>query len=109
VQPDRFTTEDLIQQAQNLQRQLFAAHAGLADAEVIGTAGGGLVRVTMTAAGEVRSVHIDRKAFDPDDIRKLEALIVAAMHDATDAIRTVADDVIRPLGEAVARFQRPGQ
>ena len=50
--------QQLMKQAQKMQQQLAAAQAELAEAEVTGTAGGGLVTVTMTASGEFRSVKI---------------------------------------------------
>ena len=58
----------LMQQAQKMQQQLAEAQAALAEAVVTGTAGGGLVSVTMTGGGEVTAVHIDTKAVDTDDL-----------------------------------------
>jgi DNA-binding protein YbaB len=48
-----------------LQQSLAKAQAELAETEVSGTAGGGLVTVTMTASGEFRSVKIDSKPSTP--------------------------------------------
>ena len=54
----------------------------LANAEVHGQAGGGLVQVTMKGSGEVVAVSIDPKVVDPDDVETLQDLIVGAMADA---------------------------
>jgi DNA-binding YbaB/EbfC family protein len=89
--------QQLMKQAQKMQKQLEAAQAELAEAEVSGTAGGGLVTVTMTAAGEFRSVKIDPEAVDPDDVETLEDLVLAAVHNATEAARALSEEKMGPL------------
>lgn len=69
---------DLLAQAQ----QAMSASQAAADQEVEGSAGGGVVRVRMTAGGEPRGVTIDRAAVDPDDVEGLEDLVLAAWRDA---------------------------
>ena len=80
--------QQLMKQAQKMQQQIADAQAELAEAEVTGTAGGGLVTVTMTGTGEVTAVKIDPKAVDPDDVETLEDLVLAALHNATEAVAT---------------------
>lgn len=80
-----------------LQQKLAKAQAELAEAEVTGTAGGGLVTVTMTASGEFRSVKIDPKAVDPDDVETLEDLVLAAVHNAAEAGKTLTEEKMGPL------------
>ena len=70
--------QQIMKQAQKMQQQVAAAQAELAEAELTGTAGGGLVTVTLTGLGEVKAVKIDPKAVDPDDIETLEDLVLAA-------------------------------
>jgi DNA-binding YbaB/EbfC family protein len=86
-----------MQQLMKLQRKLAEAQAELAETEVTGTAGGGLVTVTMTASGEFRGVKIDPKAVDPDDVETLEDLVLAAVHNASEAGRTVTEAKLGPL------------
>jgi DNA-binding YbaB/EbfC family protein len=86
-----------MKQAQKMQQQLAAAQAELVNTEVTGTAGGGLVTVTMTAAGEFLSVKIDPRAVDPDDVETLEDLVLAAVHNATEEARTVSEEKMGPL------------
>ena len=90
--------QQLMKQAQKMQQQLAEAQAELADAEVTGTAGGGLVTVTMTASGDVRSVSIDPKVVDPEDVETLQDLIVGALSDANGKLRELAISKIGPLG-----------
>ena len=93
--------QQLMQQAQKMQQQLAEAQAALAEAEVTGTAGGGLVTVTMTGGGEVRSVKIDPKAVDPDDIETLEDLVVAALANASETMRNLAEEKMGPLAQGL--------
>src|SRR5262245_36763751 len=86
-----------LKQIMTLQRQLADAQAKLAETEVSGAAGGGLVTVTMTAAGEFRGVRTDGKAVDPDDVETLEDLVLAAIHNATEAAREVTEETMRPF------------
>lgn len=87
----------LMKQAQKMQQQLEAAQAELAAAEVTGTAGGGLVTVTLTGGGELTSVTIDPKAVDPEDVETLQDLIVAAVRDAHRAVGELANEKMGPV------------
>ncbi len=89
--------QQLMKQAQKMQQQMASAQAELAEAEVTGTAGGGLVTVTIKGTGEVVSVKIDPKAVDPDDVETLEDLVVAAMHNASEAVRALTEEKMGPL------------
>ena len=87
----------ILQQAQAMQEQLMSAQAELAELEVTGQAGNGLVTVTQTAAGEVRGVRIDPKVVDPDDVETLQDLIVGALADAADNAAQAQADKMGPL------------
>lgn len=93
--------QQLMKQAQKMQQQLATAQAELAETEVSGTAGGGLVTVTMTAAGEFRSVKIDPRAVDPEDVETLEDLVLAAIHNAAEAGRTMTEEKMGPLSAGI--------
>ena len=82
--------QQLMKQAQKMQQQMLAAQQELAETEVSGTAGGGLVTATVTGAGEVRSVKIDPRAVDPDDPELLADMVLAA---ANEALRAAAHKV----------------
>ncbi len=89
--------QQLMKQAQKMQQQVAAAQAELAATDLDGTAGGGLVTVTMTGLGEVKSVKIDPKAVDPDDVETLEDLVVAALHNAAEAVRSLTEEKMGPV------------
>lgn len=63
-----------------------AASQAAAETELIGTSGGGVVRVTATGTGEVLDVALSPEVVDPTDIETLQDLIVAAMRDVTTQI-----------------------
>jgi DNA-binding YbaB/EbfC family protein len=89
--------QQLMKQAQKMQQQLAAAQAELADAEVTGTAGGGLVRATMTGSGELTALTISPEAVDPDDVETLQDLVVAAVRDASRAANELAATTMGPV------------
>lgn len=89
--------QQLMAQAQKMQEQMTAAQEQLSAAEVTGTAGGGLVTVTMTGSGEVEAVAIDPKVVDPDDIESLQDLVVAAVRDANRQVGELASQKLGPL------------
>jgi DNA-binding YbaB/EbfC family protein len=87
----------IMQQAQKLQQQMLAAQEELAVTEVTGQAGNGLVQVTLTAAGEVRDVRIDRSVVDPDDVETLQDLVVGAFQDAARLAAEKQSTALGPL------------
>lgn len=87
----------LMKQAQKMQQDLAAAQAALAAAEVTGTAGGGLVSVVVSGSGEVKSVKIDPKVVDPDDVETLEDLVLAALHAAAEEARRLTEERMGPV------------
>ncbi|GAA5197155.1 YbaB/EbfC family nucleoid-associated protein [Rugosimonospora acidiphila] len=89
--------QQLMKQAQKMQQQMADAQAELADAELTGTAGGGLVTVTIKGTGEVTAVKIDPKAVDPDDVETLEDLVLAAFRNASEAVRDLTEEKMGPL------------
>jgi DNA-binding YbaB/EbfC family protein len=95
--PAQPNMQQLMKQAQQMQQQMMAAQAELAELEVEGHAGGGLVRATMTGSGELRSLVIDPQAVDPDDVETLQDLVVAAIRDASRAAAEITEQKMGPL------------
>ena len=91
-----------------MQQQLMAAQQELTTVEVEGSAGGGLVRATMTGSGELVSVTIDPKAVDPDDVETLQDLVVAAVRDAARAAADAAQEKMGPLTGGLGGMGLPG-
>ena len=74
--------QQMMKQAQKMQEQMARAQEELEEREVEGSAGGGMVGVTMNGKKRLVAVSIDPEAVDPDDIEMLEDLIIAAYNDA---------------------------
>ncbi|SES46805.1 YbaB/EbfC family nucleoid-associated protein [Actinokineospora terrae] len=87
----------ILAQAQKMQEQLLSAQQELADAEVTGTAGGGLVTATVSGAGELKALVIDPKVVDPEDTETLADLVVAAVRDAGNNAQRLAEEKMGPL------------
>ena len=84
--------QKMMKQAQQMQKKMEEAQDKLGDLEVMGSAGAGMVEVTLTGKGEARKVKIDPKIVDPDDIEMMEDLIVAAINDAKSKSETASND-----------------
>ncbi len=72
----------MMKKAQELQGKMQQMQAELAEMEVTGQSGGGLVRATMTGKGDVKGMKIDPSLLKPEDADMLEDLIIAACADA---------------------------
>ena len=87
---------NLMKQAQKMQKQMEEAQANLESQEFTTTAGGGAVEVTITGKKEITKVKIDEEVVDPDDIEMLEDLIMAAVNEA---IRTVEENTTQQMSK----------
>ncbi|MCZ6516947.1 MAG: YbaB/EbfC family nucleoid-associated protein [Gammaproteobacteria bacterium] len=81
----------LMKQAQQMQEQMQEAQAALADLEVRGEAGGGMVKLKMTCRHEVRGIDID-EALLGEDRDMLEDVLVAAFNDALKKVDSTVQD-----------------
>ena len=73
---------DMIKQAQEMQKKMKELQEGLANLEVEGSSGGGLVKITVTGKGDVKKIKIDPSLMKPEESEILEDLIVAAFNEA---------------------------
>lgn len=92
-----FDMNALLQQAQQMQQDMMQAQADLAAETVDGTAGAGLVTVTVSGTGDLVGVSIRKGSFDPEDTEDLEDLIVAAYRDAKAHADVLAAQKLGPL------------
>ena len=76
----------LMQQAQKMQENLQRAQEELANLEVTGSAGGGMVSVTLTGTKECRKVRIDPSVLSEPDAEMIEDLVAAAFNDAANKV-----------------------
>jgi nucleoid-associated protein EbfC len=87
----------MMKQASQLQAKMQEMQAELDRIEVDGTAGGGMVTVTLTAKGELKGVKLDDSLIKPDEKEILEDLLVAAHADARRKAETVMQDKMKEL------------
>ena len=85
-----FDMNKLIQQAQQMQEQMARVQDELASETVEASAGGGMVTVKATGAGEISEIKIDPKAIDPDDAELLEDMVLAAVNEALRSAQALA-------------------
>ena len=86
-----------MKQAAELKSKMEAMQAELDRIEVDGTAGGGMVTVTMTAKGEVKSVSLDPSLMKPEEKEITEDLIVAAHADARRKAEALLQEKMKSL------------
>lgn len=72
---------NLMKQAQKMQKQMEKTQAELENKEVTATAGGGVVEVVVTGKRELKSITIDPEVVDSDDVETLEDLVMAAVNE----------------------------
>jgi nucleoid-associated protein EbfC len=90
--------QKLMKEAQRAQKKVAEAQERLAAMTVEGNAGGGLVSVTASGDGTIRSVKIDPAAVDPSDLTMLEDLVTAAVADAQRQAKELNE---REMGSAM--------
>ena len=88
---------NLQRMALQMQQQMERIQAELAVSEVEGSAGGGVVRAVVTGKQALVSVTIDPAAVDPDDVEMLQDLVTAAINEALDASRRLAEQKMGAL------------
>ncbi len=88
---------NMIKQAQDLQKKMAEAQEKVETLEAEGISGGGIVRITINGKNNVTSVNIDETAIDKNEKEILEDLIVAAFNDARDKIQRKIEDEMSSL------------
>lgn len=83
---------NLMKQAQEMQTKMQEMQESLADFEISGASGGGMVSVTLNGKGEMRQVKIDPSLFNSEDAEVVEDLIVAAFSDAKVKVEAHAQE-----------------
>jgi DNA-binding YbaB/EbfC family protein len=91
----------LMQQAQQMQEKLAEAQARIEDMEAEGAAGAGMVSARVNGKGELRGVSIGPSMMTAEDREILEDLIVAAVNDAQDKARDMAQTEMAKITEGL--------
>ena len=94
----------MMQQVQQMQERMQLMQDELAQTNVMGTAGGGMVSVTLSGKGEMKGVEIDDTLLKPEEKEILEDLIMAAHNDAKARME---DLVAQKMKEATGGMELP--
>jgi len=96
---------NMLKQAQKMQKRLLEIQQELKERVVEGSAGGGMVRVSANGQQEILSVKIDPEAVNPEDVELLEDMVLAAVGQALEKSRQMAQD---EMGKVTGGLQLPG-
>lgn len=95
----------MMKQVKKMQEQMLKAQEALAEKTVEGTAGGGVVAVSMNGHKKLLSVAIKPEAVDPEDVEMLQDLVLTAVNDAL----TKADELANAdMGKYTGGMKIPG-
>ena len=98
----------IMKQAQAMQQKLAEAQAKLAEMEVEGTSGGGMVKLVLKGTGELARVDIDESLMAPGEAEVVADLVVAAHADAKRKLDAAQSDMMREAAGPLAAMGIPG-
>lgn len=84
--------QQLMKQAQKMQQDIELAKKEIAETEIVGSSGGGMVQVVMMGNKTVKKVDLKPEVVDPEDVEMLEDLICAAFNDAKEKIEKLEQE-----------------
>jgi DNA-binding YbaB/EbfC family protein len=73
---------NMMKQAQKLQKKMLQTQEELATKTVEASAGGGMVKVVANGAQKIESIVLEKEVVDPEDVEMLQDLVLAAVNDA---------------------------
>lgn len=97
--------QNMMKQMQKMQKKMTEAQEQLGEERIQGTAGGGMVTVTVSGHKEVIEVNIKPEVVDPDDIEMLEDLVLAATNDA---LKKADELTSKTMGQFTKGLNLPG-
>jgi DNA-binding YbaB/EbfC family protein len=104
-----FDMNQLLQQVGQMQQQMQSAQEELAKETVEASAGGGMVTVTASGTGEIKSIAIDPKAIDPGEPDLLGDMVLAAVNEALKSAHSLAESKLGGLaGGTLGGLGLPG-
>lgn len=95
---------NLMKQAQRMQRKMEESQKELETKEFTAKAGGGAVEITVTGAKELKSVIISPEAVDPDDVEMLQDMILAAANEALKQADDAGNEIMGSMGGGLGLF-----
>ncbi len=99
--------QKMMKQVQDMQNKLAGLQDKMADMEIEGKSGGGMVKVVLTGKGEVKKIMIDDKNFSDtasfsEDLRVVEDLLIAAFNDAKSKVEDEYNNQVSSLTGGLA-------
>jgi len=91
--------QQLMKQAQKMQEEMQKANEELDEAEIVGEAAGGAVKVTVNGKKVLKAVKIDASVVDPEDVEMLEDLIMAAYGQASGDADKMFEEKMGPYAK----------
>ena len=88
---------DMMKQAQKLQKQMLDIQNEIGEKTIEGTAGGGMVTVTVNGRQEILDIKIDPEVVDPEDIELLEDLVLAAVNNGMEKAKGLMEEEMGKL------------
>lgn len=97
--------DNLLKQAQKMQKQMMEIQEELGNRTVEASVGGGVVTVVANGRQEILSIHIDPEVVDPSDVEMLQDLILAAVNEA---LRKANELMTAEMNKLTGGFNIPG-
>lgn len=92
----------IMKQAQAMQKKIQEAQEKVAAIEISGSSGGGLVSVSFNGKGQAQKISVDASLIDPQEKEVLEDLIVAAINDAKNKLDKAANEEMEKVAGGIA-------
>jgi len=90
---------NLMKQAKQMQEELAAAQAEIAEMRIQASSGGGMVTATVSGKGDLVDLAIEREVVDPEDVEMLADLIIAAVQESQRQAQERAQERLGPLAQ----------
>lgn len=100
--------QQMLKQVQELQAEMAKAQESLKDETLEASAGGGMVKVTITGDLQITGITIDPDAIDPEDREVLQDMVLAAVNEAIRSAQKRAEERMGPLAGGLGNLGLPG-
>ena len=104
----RQNVNKMMAQVQKMQQDMQQAQEDLAKETITASAGGGVVKATMTGSQELVSIEISPEAVDPDDVEMLQDMILAAVNEAMTSSQELASQKLGGITGGLGDLGIPG-
>lgn len=104
----RQNVNKMMAQVQKMQQDMQAAQEELAKETITASAGGGVVKATMTGSQELVAIEIDPEAVDPEDVEMLQDMVMAAVNEAMTSSQEMASQKLGGITGGLGDLGIPG-